>query len=101
MAAQVRTVDHPPTATSRTLFHSPMKDAIAQLDERFANLENFYRHRLENAIAQPTQAELELKREVDFIVTQLRQLYVTLPVEIDTLIAQQVRQHQQGCLKSP
>ena len=58
MAAQVRTVDHPPTATSRTLFHSPMKDAIAQLDARLANLEDFYRHLLEHAIAQPTQAEL-------------------------------------------
>ena len=73
-----------------------MKDAIAQLDARFAHLEDFYRHRLEHAIAQPTQAELELKREVEFIVSQLRQLSVTLPVEIDTRIAQQVGQHQQG-----
>ena len=95
LAAQVHTIDHPPTGTSRTLFHSPMKEAIAQLDARFDNLERFYRHRLENAIAQPTAAELELKREVDFIVTQLRQLSVTLPVEIDTRIAQTVGQHQQ------
>ena len=57
MAAQIRTVEHPPTATLRTLFHSPMKDAIAQLDARFAHLEDFYRHRLEHAIAQPTPAE--------------------------------------------
>ena len=96
MAAQVHTIDHPPTGTSRTLFHSPMKEAIAQLDARFDNLERFYRHRLENAIAQPTAAEIELKREVDYIVAQLRQLSVILPVEIDTRIAQTVGQHQQG-----
>jgi hypothetical protein len=91
MTAQVPTIDH--------LFHSPMKDVIAQLDARFDNLERFYRHRLGHAIAQPTQAELELQREVDFIVAQLRQLSVTIPVEIDTRIAQKVVQHQQGLIE--
>ena len=62
----------------------------------FNNLKQHFQHRPHNSIVQTTPAELGLKLEIDFIIAQLRQLSVTLTLEIYTRIAQTVSGHQHG-----